>query len=269
MKFRTIATFAALSLVTAPFAPALAKSADNEVTLHIEASAQVPPDRAVVPVVLTGVGKDEAAARANLASNEAELVADLEKQGIARSKVKDAPPLEGREAVVMEASTACAPAAAAVPAPRKGKSARAVPVTVTSIDAACPQSEDVIVSKTLLVELDEPAKQSAVQAMGANDGYGYGRTRPVFTQTDPFAARKKARSEALAKARAEADGYAEAMGYRVVRIERVSNARPAMNLNDLIAFIATIDDRANRMQPSWFAATITESVAIDFVIAPK
>jgi hypothetical protein len=30
-----------------------------------------------------------------------------------------------------------------------------------------------------------------------------------------------------------------------------------------------MEDRVNRMQPSWFASAAVENVAIDFVIAPK
>jgi uncharacterized protein YggE len=262
MKSRMIATFAALSLVATPLAPALAKSVKDEVTLHIETSVQVPPDKVTLPLTITSQGETKAAAETGLAEQERQVRQELGELGIDAAKIKP-----GKDVSFVTMAGACAAADAAMEAapaaaPKRGKSRPSAPY------ANCGP-ELVEASKTLLVEADGPATIERVFSSPLAEMIGSGRRSMQFTQTDPIAARKKARAEALAKARAEADGYAEAMGYRVVRIERVSNARPSMNMSDLISFIATIDDRSNRMQPSWFAATVTESVAIDFVIAPK
>ena len=120
----------------------------------------------------------------------------------------------------------------------------------------------------MLVEVSDFSLIPEITAQ-TSAGTSSGRNRSVYLQSDPVAARKKARDQAIAKARTEAEAYAEALGYKVVRITRVSNARPSVNLQDIVSFIATIDDRSNRTQPSWFAATVVESVAIDFVIVPK
>ncbi len=73
----------------------------------------------------------------------------------------------------------------------------------------------------------------------------------------------------MAKANAEADAYAEAMGYRVVRIVRVSNARPQLNMFDLIGFFGNMENKTSLFQPSWFGSAVVETVSITYVIAPK
>ena len=65
MKHHALAVIAALSLTAGP---ALAKPAGGEVELHIEASAQVPPDRAEIPIILSATAPTEAEARARIAA---------------------------------------------------------------------------------------------------------------------------------------------------------------------------------------------------------
>lgn len=276
MKFRAFAPLAALSLLVLPSSVQAAKPA--EVELHIEATAQVAPDRAVVPLTITGSGETEAAARADLRKNEDLLLAALVKDGFDASRVKAAGAEAGKDGVTIlptEEDAACAAAAAATdatnaaldaaaPTRRKGKSA------VTVVDYSdCTLAIHVTASKSLLVTLDDLTKVDLLQTLGSGEGYPGARLRPVFSQSDPAAARKKARADALAKANAEADAYADAMGYRVVRIVRVSNARPQMSMFDLIGFFANMENKTATFQPSWFGATVVETVAIDYVIAPK
>lgn len=268
MKSRALAALAALSILSAPVAVQAAKPA--EVILQIEATAQVAPDRAVVPFTITGTGETEAAARADLAQKEAKFLGALSAKGIDPAKVTSENAGPGRDQVKLvpveeeagcAAADAAATAAEAAPVRRRGRVPRVA-------GYACPQAY-VRVSKTWLVTLDDPAKIDQLPAMTGEDGYPTGRLRPVFSQSDLASARKKARVEALAKANADADAYAEALGYRVVRIVRVSNAKPSINLPDMFSFIGNMEDRSARMQPSWFTATVTESVKIEYVIAPK
>ena len=275
MKSRALASLAALSLLAMPMSVQAAKPA--EIELHIEATAQVPPDRVVVPITVKGSGQNEAAARADLRTNEASLVAALAENGVAAAQIKADGAEAGQDPVTIrpsEEDAGCAAADAAAEASYAAADA-AGPATKRAklADPAmkydgCGNPINVVVGKTLLVTLDDPAKLEPIQKLGGVDS-SYGRQRPVFSQSDSVAAHKKARSEALAKAKAEADGYADAMGYRVVRIVRVSNARPSISMFDMIAFIATMDNKSALMQPSWFGATVAESVAIDYVIAPK
>lgn len=270
MKSRALASLAALSLMATPVAVQAAKS--GEIELHIEATAQIPPDRAVVPITITGSGETETVARADLRKNEDLLVAALAENGIDASRIKaggaanDKDPvtiLADEESACAAADAAMAAADAAAPASKRGKAAARV-TDYPSCGASFKTA-----SKTLLVTLDDPTKVDQLQTLGSGEGYPGARLRPVFSQSDPAAARKKARTEALAKANAEADAYAEALGYRVVRIVRVSNAKPSMNLPDMFSFIGNMEDRSARMQPSWFSATVTESVAVDYVIVTK
>jgi uncharacterized protein YggE len=217
MKSRALAVLAALSILSAPVAVQAAKPA--EVTLHIEATAQVAPDRAVVPYTITGRGKDEAQARADLRDKEGKFMAALADKGIDAAKVTTESAGAGQDPVKLmpveeEAACAAADAAAdaamdAAPVRKKG---RATAVAAYDCPAAYTK-----VSKALLITIDDPAKIDGLLPLTNDGGYPYGRLRPVFSQSDPVAARKKARTEALAKANAEADAYAEALGYRVVR----------------------------------------------------
>lgn len=278
MISRAFAAVAALSLLAAPGSVQAAKPA--EVELHIETTTQIAPNRAVVPIEIIGSGETEAEARADLRKEEDKLMAALAAKGIDAAMVKAQGADSGKDPVTFAAAedlaasegAACAAAdaaaaagdAAAAPARRKGESA-----AMAKVYDVCGAALNQVASKTLLVSLDDPGKIDQLQGLSNREGYSGTRLRPVFTQSDPAAARKKARAEALAKANAEANAYADALGYRVVRIVRVSNAKPSINLPDMFSFIGNMEDRSSRMQPSWFSATVTESVAVDYAIVPK
>lgn len=276
MKTRAIAVLAALSMFITPTS-AVAKP--NEIELHIEATVQAAPDRVILPLEVIGTGESDAGAKADLQKNEAELMDGLSKLGIDQGKVRPAE-RDTNGAGLIEfvdvgagdcaAGSAAAEAAAAVgdAGARKSSKRRNAAAQGAMDAAACAASPAVTVRKTLLVEVSDFSLIPEISAQ-ASAAASSGRVRPVYSQSDPIAARKKARDQAIAKARAEAEGYAEALGYKVVRIARVSNARPSINLQDVVTFFIGIDDRSNRMQPSWFASNIIESVAIDFVLAPK
>lgn len=275
MKTQAIAVLAALSMFITPTS-AVAKP--NEIELHIEATVQAAPDRVILPLEVIGTGESDAGAKADLQKNEAELMDGLSKLGIDQGKVRPAE-RDTNGAGLIEffdvaedcaAGSAAAEAAAAVGDAGARKSSKRLSAAAQGAmdTAACAASPAVTVRKTLLVEVSDFSlipEISAQESAAASSG----RVRPVYSQSDPIAARKKARDQAIAKARAEAEAYAEALGYKVVRIARVSNARPSINLQDVVTFFIGIDDRSNRMRPSWFASNIIESVAIDFVLAPK
>ena len=275
MTVRALTSLSAIALMAATASPVAAQAA-NEVELHIEASAQVPPDRAVVPVTLIGRGKTEKAARDDVAARERDLAIQLAQAGIGQDKIKPDPssdkPAVAFEAPVLDAACAAAQAETAADAAADAAATGATVAEGKAIASAeCGPSEPVATArKTLLVDVGDASKVDLLKSAEI-EGFdeGYGRLRPVYSQSNPVAARAKARDLALAKARADADAYAGAMGYRIVRMARVSNARPGISMHDLIGFFATIEDRSSRMQPSWFASAVTESVSIDFVMVPK
>lgn len=270
MKHHALAVIAALSFVAGP---ALAKPAGGEVELHIEASAQVPPDRAEIPIILSATAPTEAEARADLAEQEKALIGEAAKLGIEGTKIR---PLgeggDGQDAIevtetAMDAACAAAEAAAAAAEEAAAPSTRRRKAKAHSECAVEPQFN---ATKTLIVQIDGADKLEQFLRSRPNIGWaGGGRSRPSYSQSDPAAARRKARELALAKARAEADGYAAAMGYRVVSIRRVSNARPVVSMYDMLEMIGSLEGRMNSFQPGWFGAVATETVAIDFVIVPK
>ena len=157
MKSRALACLAALSLLAAPAAVQAAKP--GEVELQIEATAQVPPDRAVVPITITGSGETEATAREDLRKKEDNLMAALSAKGIDAAKVKVEGADGSKDGLTVRASdadAACAGAAAAAAAADAQEAAAAAPkkhkaaareVDFSNCDALTYQTA----SKTLLV----------------------------------------------------------------------------------------------------------------------
>lgn len=266
MSPRLLITFAAMAMAGSAL-PALAKQAEPEVTLHIEAAAQVEPDQVFLPLTIQGSGKTKAQAEADLAKRDGDFIARLKAMGIDPSKAK---PFDDGDDTAVAASPAgeaaceaAMAAAAAADGPRKGRKATAV------IGNPCADEGIELAAKGYLVELKDGGQAELLLSDFAGDRSYSVRRKIRYAQSDPTGARKKARDQAIAKAQAEAEAYAGSLGFRVVRIVKVSNARPGINLNEVIGFISAIEDRGSRMQPSWFAAVLTENVAIDFVIAPK
>lgn len=259
MRTRSLSLLAVLTLAGLSIPAHAATPAPTPVELHIVATAQVPPDRATLSITINGMGETRAEAEADLAAAEATFRSELARLKVDPTKVQadDVESYEAEKAVVAVAVDA----EGAVATPSTKRRSRAKPVM-----------EDVptrlSISKTFTIELDDI---STLSQLDLRDGaeLNYGRLRPVFSASDPAAARAKARELALAKARKDADETASAMGYRVVRMVRVSNARPLVNMQDLFDFVSMIDTRSNMMQPSYFTATAIETVAIDYLMVPK
>ena len=238
--------------------PAYAAKADgpSEVALHIEAEAAIPPDRAEMSLSLTGFGATRAAALSDLKAKQAKLSAALAGTGIGAANIKSLEPADDKNAVLESQSRMEMAAESSASGKRAPRNAEPPQVAVSSI---------------MLITLDYLTKLAGLQAAArANDietyrlNYG-GR----FYSSDPAAARKRAREQAIAKARAEADAYAAAMGYHVVRLIRVSNTSPPLNMHDLHTAIAYADGAKETLQPGYFASAAYATVGMDFVIAPN
>jgi hypothetical protein len=153
---------------------------------------------------------------------------------------------------------------AAVPAP--------VDVTTTAAPGCDPE---VVRSRTLMVTVDDLTKLPAIAKLSSEDYYL--QTKGTFFHRDEPAAHTAAIAEAIAKARADAEVYAAAMGMRVVRIVRVGNVKPKINWPDLImlggGFVSDLDmATAEEMAAYRLRALVAgqfAGVTIDFVLAPK
>lgn len=251
----------ALSLAALP-GTALAKkddAASNEVILHIEANGIIPPDRVVLTVSFEAVGATKEAAMAELRQNQESFVKQLTGSGIAADRIVTAPAREqeSRRVSVVAYDAAMAAEDAAAPAAR-GRS-------------AVKPKPQVGVESEITVSLDDLSKLDSIQAAASGPGIQsyrlYNSAR--FTTSDPAAAASKARDQAIAKARAEADAHAASLGYRVVRMTRVSNSAPPFSLLDVWRMMNIVDFNATRFQPSYYAGITPATVAIDFVIVPK
>lgn len=264
MKLISLALAGSALALTVQTAPALAGKPDqaaSEVTLHIEANGIVPPDRVELTVPFEAVAPTREEATAKLREMQDTFAKKLEGSGIARDRIKIQDPVQNPSPVVVmtyddyEEDAATAAAAVAM----KGRA------------AAKPKQPKIRVSSTVDVRLDDLSKLDAVQSAANTDGINsyrfYNNAR--FFASDPVASAQKAREQAVAKARAEADAYAATLGYRVVRMTRVSNSAPPFSLLDMWRLMNIVDFNATRFQPSYYAGITPATVEIDFVIAPK
>jgi uncharacterized protein YggE len=83
---------------------------------------------------------------------------------------------------------------------------------------------------------------------------------------DPGKAHLAAVAQALAKARMEAGLYTAALGWRVLRVDQVSNAKPGLSVADLIGTLARADGAGRSGRSADMAGTSYAGVAIDFVV---
>ena len=260
-KHKALAMTAVALLFAA--APAYAAKADGpgEVALHIEAEAAIPPDRAEMTLSLTGKGTTREAALSDLRAKQTAIKSSLAGVGIGADKVKLLEPINDETIAVDEAAAAMASATAEAAAPNVGakRHARPAPAPMVGVSADMKITLDDL---TKLAGLQTAARANNVETYRLNYG---GR----FYSSDPAAARKRAREQAIAKARAEADAYAAAMGYHVVRLTRVSNTSPPLNMHDLHTAIGFANGARETMQPGFFASAAYATVGMDFIIAPN
>ena len=258
MTFKPL-TMAAIALL-AVAAPAYAGKSDagGEVTLHIEADAAIAPDRAEMTLPLTGKGATRDEALRDYAAKQAAITTALDSGGIDRANIKTSEAKDDTSAAKMaqmEVDEAVVEATA-TGSPAKPRPKRP-PITV--------------VSGSMTITIDDLKKLSKLQEVARANGlevyqFSYGGR---FYSSDPAAANKAAREQAIAKARSEADAYAAAMGYHVVRVTHVSNVSPPFNMRDLQKIASYADMARNTLQPSFFASAAYATVGIDFVIAPN
>ena len=255
-KPKAFALAAVALLVTAAPVNAAKPDAPSEVTLHIEADAAIPPDRAEMNLSITGSGVTRAAAINDLKAKQAKLTAALGVMGIGGAQIKSLEPAEDKDAAnEIRARTEVIDVAAA----SDKASRRSAEPPLVAVSAIMRVTVDDL---TKLADLQTAARANDVETYRLNYG---GR----FYSSDPVAARKRAREQAIAKARTEAAAMAAAMGYHVVRLTRVSNTSPPLNMHDLHTAIGYADGARETLQPGYFASAAYATVSLDFVIAPN
>lgn len=281
---------ALLLLVPAPALCAPAPAAQGEMELHIEARGSVPADYAVVKRTAEAMQRGKPATEAALAARIAKLKARLLKVGIPASAITVAEPTYkltaddddslgfqmARMSMRVESPVGVAdPDADEEPALAAADGAAdAAQAAADAANAARDMSKQVAKKRKLpywsgsadyTVRLDDIRLYPAVAEVVG------GTYRPTDENTDfrfnvPDTVHARAVADALAKARAEADLSANALGAHVVRIVRVSNRETPVTMPEIAAFMVQMDQRKN----SWrLTATHSASVAVDYVIAPN
>jgi uncharacterized protein YggE len=241
----------------------------GEIVLHIESVGTAEPDAARVSISIAGSGQDEAAARAALDAARKRVMAQLARAGVVAGAVEPGEIALSQDYGI-EATIAAAPSGnAAADAAADAAAAAAAAVDDAHDTPARRASQNLLVTVTDLARLDEVEAANEPDPNG--DGVTYRRSRAVYFAADPKAAFGRSVQRALANARAEADIYAAALGYRIVRMTRVSSAKPSLNLPDIVAMIGRLDGRSGpeRAEMAKLAGSVSAAAQVDFVIAPK
>lgn len=196
----------ALALLAAPsMAFAQTGAAEGPVTVEIVASGQVkvPAQRFRFSVNLKGKGKDEAAASAALAANRAKLI-----QALAAMNIREAQAVEGAPNSLMSLIAGFA-----------GRSKPSFSMdSLGGENAEKPQS-----TATETVMFDAPSRAAAMNAKKAIESGGATVGNDVMALLDDYTGpTRKAKADAIAKARAEAAAYGETLGLRRVAISKIS-----------------------------------------------
>ena len=110
------------------------------------------------------------------------------------------------------------------------------------------------------------ALNQALTADGADEGLA---PEIAYSVNDDSGARRQARADAIAKARADAEAYAAAMDMRVARIVRVSE-RSGMDLMSMMFSNPAWAQQIEQMgQPQGPDISVRVVVGVDFALAPR
>jgi uncharacterized protein len=133
-------------------------------------------------------------------------------------------------------------------------------------EAARPRILGYLARNSLSVRLRDLARTpeilEALLEAGANEVDG-----PTFRLADPKSALEAARRDAIAKARAEAETYSDALGMRIARVLNVSERREDYGRGGEIIVTGTRRNNGPPVEPGELATEVT--VWIDYALAPK
>lgn len=239
----TILLAAAAPVAAQPAAaPALAP---GEVLLELGATGEshVPADRARIVVMITARGADSTEARSALEGAVRQVTAAAVAAGVATTDVR---------------SVRRSPSLGFV-----GNEAPSEDPTQFFVGAG-PRG---FASQMLEVIVRNPARADVVRT--ALDQAGVGAVSdPVYRTEHEDEARRAARADGLARARADAEDYAAATGMRVARITRINERMPT----DTVGWAAFSVMMRRGFDVDMPAATGVETqvyVSVDFVLAPR
>ncbi len=267
--------------------------AATESELHIEARGAVMADYAVITTDLFANGRGKPAAEAQIKAQAASLTARLLKAGIPQAAFTLTPPVieERKEEDELRAGNIYMVRSAEMmdvaeygtADPEEHLDEEAIAAAADGADAAAAAADaagtaarmearrrkarklpwfDARFSAT--IRIDDLRTYPAVAEL-LNIRTGPGADNPTdFRFRDPATVHARAVADALAKARAEADVYARAIGGRVTRIARVSNTETPVSGPEIVNLISTLDGRKQLWK---VPATHSASVAVDFVVA--
>ena len=269
--FKPLAMAAVALLAIAAPAQAAKSDAGGEVTLHIEAEAAIPPDRAEMSITLNGTGATKEAALSDLRAKQSALAG-----AVSGAAIKHGDPIkspsddtvmvsfeaagEAADSVACDAAMDATDPSARPSAKRQAKTSGCKPAAPVFIYRA----ESVLT----INDLSQIGKLQAAYSELGYSGYRFGYGAHYFT-SNPAVASKAAREQAIAKARKDADDYAASLGYHVVRLVHVTNVSPPFGMRDLHQLVGYADTSPSNLTPSYFGSATYATVGIDFVIVPN
>jgi uncharacterized protein YggE len=241
-------------VMTQPLAP-------GEVLLEVNALGFVTTraDQATMSFTITGSGETEAAALTSVGGSIAEIRAMLRGQGIADADIRIQPATayasDTMEAAAMNAMTSMEDENATITA----EDANAM--------AAVPGASANAQTEILVRNVDRvPAIQSALMERGI-----YATSGVVYALNDESVPRRQARTQAMQKARADAEAYAASLNMRVARVVRVTE-RLGLDLLGMAANesrMVTQIFSPGAMRANGAQVPTTVVVGVDFALAPR
>jgi len=222
----------------------------NEVLLEVSARGAVRTraDRAQIVVTATGRGSDDAAASAALEAALGRVRQTAAEAGVAPADI----------------GTVRANSMAAL----MGLAGAATTAQTVEIPEDMDEQADPTVSKSRAIQITVrdvgqlAALRSRLQALDV------GNVEAFYELSENAPARQEARAGALAQARAQAEGYAAAMGLRIVRVVRVSE-RISANGMGVDAYRSLMEMFLSAAGADSEHVEATVDLSVDYALAPR
>lgn len=260
---------AALVMAGAPApAPQTApRAASGPVTVEVVASAHIdaPATAFTLTTTLSVEGKDRAAADAALAAKRAEVAAALAGAGIPASAIGPAPEIPNPFLGTVKLDTTTVTEVPAIDMDALMTEDGEESTTTTSGDTAA--ESQVMITEAIAVRTTSIPQATAAKAALEKLDLTVGDPRVSLANAD--AVHREAKKKAIAKARADADAYAAALGLRVIRVARVSEAGGSLLLPQLQgAVMGVMEIFETGQEIPRGSLRISETVTVEFVVAP-
>ena len=236
--------------------------AAHEVLLEVSASgtATTPAELATLTGMLSTRGATEAEARRARDAEVRRIIAAARRAGVAASDVTIGDAEAFDSYAMSDAAMEMAPVEAAE-----------ADMSATSCNAGCPPPmTEVTLSSPVELRFRDPARVGELSQALVQDGVDISFSAPAYSAGDQSAARRAARAQAIAAARADAETYAAALGLRVVRVIRVTE-RMGMDLMSLAMGGSSLLLSMMQQQEQGQGPDISTFVAVgvDFALGPQ